>query len=107
MENLKKIREARNLNQLKVAMDVGLTQEAISKYETGNATPSCQVLILLAEYFNCSTDYLLDRTDSVKMNTTKASKDDEILENLIFRYKKLSKENQKKLEGCLLALEQK
>ena len=39
----------------------------------------------IADYFNCSTDYLLDRTDIVNMNTEKNlhNKDEEI-ENLIF-----------------------
>lgn len=106
MENLKKIREKRNINQLKIAMDIGITQESISKYETGNAFPSKEILIKLADYFNCSIDYLLNRTDNPNMNKEKISKEDEKIENLIFRYKSLSDENKNKLEGCLLALEQ-
>jgi transcriptional regulator with XRE-family HTH domain len=106
MENLRKIREKRNINQLKVAMDLEITQESISKYETNRAMPSSAVLIKLADYFNCSVDYLLDRTDNFKMNTDKKSKEDENIENLIFRYNNLTNENKNKLEGCLLALEQ-
>ena len=106
MENLKKIREKRNINQLKIAMDIGITQESISKYETGNAFPSREILIKLADYLNCSIDYLLNRTDNPNMNKEKISKKDEKIENLIFRYKSLSDENKNKLEGCLLALEQ-
>jgi transcriptional regulator with XRE-family HTH domain len=34
MKNLKNIREKRNINQLKLAIDIGITQESISKYET-------------------------------------------------------------------------
>lgn len=106
MENLKKIREKRNINQLKIAMDIGITQESISKYETGNAFPSKEILIKLADYLNCSIDYLLNRTDNPNINKDKISKEDERIENLIFRYKNLSDENKNKLEGCLLALEQ-
>lgn len=106
MENLRKIREKRNINQLKIAMDIGITQESISKYETGNAFPSREILIKLADYLNCSIDYLLNRTDNPNMNKEKISKKDEKIENLIFRYKSLSDENKNKLEGCLLALEQ-
>lgn len=106
MENLKKIREKRNINQLKIAMDIGITQESISKYETGNAFPSKEILIKLADYLNCSIDYLLNRTDNPNINKDKISKEDEKIENLIFRYKSLSDENKNKLEGCLLALEQ-
>lgn len=106
MENLRKIREKRNINQLKIAMDIGVTQESISKYETGNAFPSKEILIKLANYLNCSIDYLLDRTDNPQINKDKMSIEDENIENLIFRYKRLSTENKNKLEGCLLALEQ-
>ena len=106
MENLRKIREKRNINQLKIAMDIGITQESISKYETGNAFPSKEILIKLADYFNCSIDYLLNRTDNPNINKEKISKEDEKIENLIFRFKNLSDENKNKLEGCLLALEQ-
>lgn len=68
MENLRKIREKRNINQLKIAMDIGITQESISKYENGNAFPSKDVLIKLADYLNCSIDYLLGRTDNPNVN---------------------------------------
>ena len=106
MENLKKIREKRNINQLKIALAIGITQESISKYETGNAFPSKEILIKLADYLNCSIDYLLNRTDNPNINKEKISKEDEKIENLIFRFKNLSDENKNKLEGCLLALEQ-
>ena len=106
MENLRKIREKRNINQLKIAMDIGITQESISKYETGNAFPSKEILIKLADYLSCSIDYLLNRTDNPNINKEKISKEDEKRENLIFRFKNLSDENKNKLEGCLLALEQ-
>lgn len=106
MENLRKIREKRNINQLKVAMDLEITQESISKYETNKAMPSSTVLIKLANYFNCSVDYLLDRTKNPKMNIEKQSIEDENIENLIFRFKKLSTENKNKLDGFLSALEQ-
>lgn len=106
MENLRKIREKRNLNQLKVATDNEITQESISKYENGIAFPSKDILIRLADYFNCSVDYLLDRTDNPKINTKIVNKENEYIENLIFRIKKLSDDNKNKLEGYLKALEE-
>ena len=106
MRNLRIIREKRNINQLKIAMDLEISQESISKYETDKAFPSKEVLIKLADYLNCSVDYLLDRTDNPNMNKNRISNNDENIENLIFRYNRLSDENKTKLEGCLLALEQ-
>ena len=63
MENLRKIREKRHKNQLNVALEVGVTQESISMYESGVGYPSATVLIKLAKYLETSTDYLLGLTD--------------------------------------------
>ncbi len=106
MENLRIIREKRNINQQKIAVDIGITQESISKYEIGKAFPSKDILIKLADYLNCSIDYLLGRTENPKVNRDNVFNKDEKIENLIFRYNRLSDENKNKLEGCLLALEQ-
>lgn len=43
--NLKQIRNNKNLLQTKVAMDLNITQEAISSYETGRVFPSSDMLI--------------------------------------------------------------
>ena len=64
MENLRIIREKRNINQVKIAVDLKISQESISKYETGKAFPSKDILIKLADYLNCSIDYLLCKTDT-------------------------------------------
>lgn len=64
MENLRIIREKRNINQVKIAVDLKISQESISKYETGKAFPSKDILIKLADYLNCSIDYLFGRTDN-------------------------------------------
>ena len=60
--NLKQIRNSKNLLQTKVAMDLNITQETISSYETGRVYPSSDMLIKLANYYNTSIDYLLCRT---------------------------------------------
>ena len=61
--NLKQIRNSKNLLQTKVAMDLNITQETISSYETGRVFPSSDMLIKLANYYNTSIDYLLGLTD--------------------------------------------
>lgn len=106
MENLRIIREKRNINQQKIAVELEISQESISKYETGKAFPSKDILIKLADYLNCSVDYLLGRTNNPKVNRDNIFNNDEKIEHLIYRYNKLSVENKNKLEGCLMALEQ-
>lgn len=63
LENLKKLRESKNITQVKLSVDLGVTQELISRYELGSSFPQPNMLIKLANYFNCSVDYLLGITD--------------------------------------------
>lgn len=60
---LKELRKARNISQLKLAMDLGMNQNSISRYESGAREADYQTLIALADYFNVSIDYLLERTN--------------------------------------------
>ncbi len=64
MRRLKELREKRGISQLKLAMDLGLTQNSVSRYESGVREADYKTLIALADYFNVSIDYLLERTDS-------------------------------------------
>ncbi|MBR2489749.1 MAG: helix-turn-helix transcriptional regulator [Clostridia bacterium] len=59
MIGLKKIRKQRNLNQLKVALDLNITRQALSYYENGKREPSLDMLQKMSEYFNVSIDYLI------------------------------------------------
>lgn len=62
MKNIKYIRVTRDITQLKVQMDTGISQSTISKYETGEALPTIENLLLLSDYYNVSLDYLMDKT---------------------------------------------
>lgn len=64
---LKEIRKKRGITQLKLAMDLNISQNTISRYETGEREADYATLIRLADYFNVSTDYLLERTDNPNM----------------------------------------
>lgn len=61
---LKELRKARGISQLKLAMDLGMNQNSISRYESGAREADYQTLIALADYFSVSIDYLLERTDN-------------------------------------------
>ena len=68
MKRLKYLREQRHISQLKLAMDLGLNHNAVSRYENGVREADYATLILFAEYFGVSIDYLLERTDNPVMN---------------------------------------
>ncbi len=64
---MKFIRVSRDITQLKVQMDTGISQSTISKYETGESVPTVENLMLLADYYKVSLDYLMDRTKDPKL----------------------------------------
>ena len=57
---LKIIRKQKNLNQLKVALDLNISREALSHYENGKRSPDIQMLRSLSKYFNVSIDFLIN-----------------------------------------------
>ena len=61
---LGELRKSRKISQLKLAMDLGLNQNSISRYEKGQREADYKTLIAFADYFNVSVDYLLERTDN-------------------------------------------
>ncbi len=60
---LKELRKSKGISQLKLALDLNTNQNTISRYETGEREPGIHELIIIADYFNVSLDYLLERTD--------------------------------------------
>ena len=68
MKRLKKLREQRHISQLKLAMDLGLNQNAVSRYENGVQKTKYANIINFDDYYGVSIDYLLERTDNPAMN---------------------------------------
>ena len=60
LSGLKEIRKRKNLNQLKVALDLNISREALSHYDNGKRSPDVQMLRKLSEYFGVSIDYLIN-----------------------------------------------
>ena len=59
-QNMQAKRKAANLTQQQLAEKVGLTRQAISKYETGESFPDISIVIRIAEVFGTSIDELVD-----------------------------------------------
>lgn len=63
MKNIKLLRVTRDLTQIQVQMETGIDQSILSKYETSDVLPTTQNLLILAQFYKTSLDYLLDLTD--------------------------------------------
>ncbi len=66
--NLKNIRVDRDIKQKDIAKILNVSQNTYSQYETGVIALTAEVLIKLADYYDVSIDYLLDRTNNSKIN---------------------------------------
>ena len=64
MFKLKELRVERGISQLKLAMDLNMNQNSISRYENELRQADYQTLIAFADYFSVSVDSLLGRTEN-------------------------------------------
>lgn len=60
---LKDLRENHDLTQAELAGILNISQRGYSHYETGNNDIPTEILIKLANYYNVSIDYILERTN--------------------------------------------
>lgn len=58
---LKELRKQHKISQIKLAIDLNMNQNTISRYENMERQADYQTLIRFADYFNVSIDYLLGR----------------------------------------------
>lgn len=65
---MRELREARKYTQLKVALDLNLNQNSVSRYESGSREAGYELLVRFADYYGVSIDYILRRTDNPKIN---------------------------------------
>ena len=66
MIGLRAIRKQKKYSQLKVAMDLAISREALSYYENGKRSPDVDMLVKFSQYFNVSIDFLITGKDFTK-----------------------------------------
>ena len=62
-ERLRGLRESVRLSQAKLAKEFDVSQSALARYEIDDSTPSPEVFLKYADYFDVSLDYIFGRTD--------------------------------------------
>lgn len=65
-QQLKKFRESQNLSQEDVAKKIGVTRQAVYKWENDKSYPDIDNLIILSEFYNVTLDDLIKGNDSFK-----------------------------------------
>ncbi len=65
---LKALRKERHLSQISVQMSTGIEQALLSKFENNVRIPPTETLVILADFYDVSIDYILMRTDNPAIN---------------------------------------
>lgn len=60
---IKQLREEINMTQVRLSIELEVSQETISAYENGKHYPSVAALLKLSEIFHTSCDYILGLSD--------------------------------------------
>ena len=63
MLRLRELRKEKDKTQVELASVLGISRQVYANYENGINEPSIDILIALANYFECSIDYLVSRED--------------------------------------------
>lgn len=115
---LKQLREEHKITQKELAEKINLTQSTIAHYEKGRKLPTIETLILLADFFKVSADYLLGLTDikngkhlssnpalnMIKEEEFTHNAFDPDIEKVINYYKRLNDENKDYIKGQMIQL---
>ncbi len=66
--NLKKLRKQAGLTQISLQMKTGIEQALLSKFENGERIPPTETLMVLADFYGVSIDYIMGRTENPEIN---------------------------------------
>lgn len=101
MKNLKKIVKEKNKSLTSLAIDLEVSQEAISQYISGKIKPKTATIIQMSKILNTTTDYLLDLTNNPNPSDFKLTEKEN---NIITNYRNLDKEEKIKVEAYIQAI---
>lgn len=68
---IKDLREDADLTQMEISQQLNISQRAYSHYENGTRDIPTNILINIADFYNVSIDYLLERTNNKQLQNSK------------------------------------
>ncbi len=101
MRNLKKIVKEQNKSLTSLAVELEVSQEAISQYISGKIYPKTATIIKMAKILNTSADYLLGLTDNPTPSNIKLNEKEN---HLINNYRKLNVIEKAQVESYIQAI---
>lgn len=70
-DRIQYLRKSKGLSQEELAEKVGVSRQAVSKWESEQSTPDIEKIIVMSEFFEVTTDYILKGIDPVNMSKRK------------------------------------
>ncbi|MCI8388123.1 MAG: helix-turn-helix transcriptional regulator [Clostridiales bacterium] len=67
-EKFIELMQIKSLTSYRIAKETGISQGLMNEYKNGKKLPTLQNVTKIADYLNCSVDYLLGRTDNPDVN---------------------------------------
>lgn len=90
-ERLTYLRTRSGMIQEEVAAAIGVARTTYAGYEQSGREPDYKTLLLLADYFKVSTDYILGRTDNPIQKEDLSSSEAEFVEGSLELFRKIIK----------------
>lgn len=69
--------EQKEVSSSKLSANTGISTGNISDWKSGKSAPKAEALLKIADYLDCSVDYLLGRTNNSQSHKTVSSLSDE------------------------------
>lgn len=104
MNRIKQLREEKKMTQVRLSIELGVTQVTVSGYEIGKSLPSVSILLKMSELFGVSCDYILGVSEI--RTIMKGIKSDSDIE-LVSEYNTLTPMEQNMVKAYMQALKDK
>ncbi len=93
-DRIQSLRKAKGMSQEELADKVGISRQSVSKWESEQAAPDLDKIVIMSEIFEVTTDYLLKGIEPVKSDDHKTMAD-------VIDQKVLTEKNGKRMKTVL------
>lgn len=98
-QRLKDLLEEAEISARKLAVEIDIEHSAVSKYLRGGRLPSADTIVKICDYFHCTADYLLGKSDVLDERTFKQRPPFNEQLSFLLKYFKITKYRLKKMTG--------
>lgn len=95
---ISELRNKKNLTQKELADKLGISDKAVSRWETGKSSPDLDMLFRISKFFNVSFENLL------KARMVDDGTDDELMQDIIKEFNDMNKKHSKRMKVTLIFL---